>query len=77
MKQQRPTRHRSKLHVAAAVLCALVGAAGCGGGGSGPSATAFVKNQLERTSDDAEPADVNGLDLQFQENTAVFAPLFQ
>lgn len=61
------------------VLCvALAFCASCGGGGSsGPSATAFVRNQFARTSDDAEPVDINGLDFQFDENTAVFDTLFQ
>lgn len=63
-----------------ALLAALLvasGLAACGGGGSGPSGAAFVKNQLARTSDTAEPAAIDGLDLRFSERTAEFADLFQ
>lgn len=59
----------------AALLIAFC--ASCGGGSSGPSATAFVRNQFARTSDDAEPVDINGIDFRFDENTAVFDTLFQ
>lgn len=53
------------------------GLAACGGSGSGPSGAAFVKNQLNRTSDTAEPANIDGLDLQFSGQTSEFDDLFQ
>lgn len=71
-------RHLTRTRFALALLVTLALCASCGGGGSsGPSATAFVRNQFARTTDDAEPVDINGLEFQFDENTAVFAPLFQ
>ncbi|MBK7877400.1 MAG: hypothetical protein IPJ77_16965 [Planctomycetes bacterium] len=58
-------------------VLAAAGIAACGGGGSGPSGAAFVKNQLNRTSDTAEPVSIDGLDLQFSERTSEFDSLFQ
>lgn len=60
-----------------AALFLASGLAACGGGGSGPSGAAFVKNQLLRTSETAEPAGIDSLDLQFSERTSEFADLFQ
>lgn len=63
-----------KLFVLALVACGL---SACNGGGSGPSGAAFVKNQLNRTSETSEPVAIDGLDLQFSESTAEFDSLFQ
>ncbi|WP_286803749.1 hypothetical protein [Marinobacter sp. UBA2498] len=41
--------------------------------------TTFVKTQFARTSDDAQPANVNGIDLSFndQNNPQAFDDLLQ
>lgn len=66
-----------RIHLLASAAVMLLAAA-CGGGGShGTSGTAFVKTLITNTSDTDEPRDVDGLDLQFSESTAVFDELFQ
>jgi len=57
--------------------------AGCGDGGGGGNPvqktdfTAFVKQLLANTSDTTEPAEINDLDFQFNEDEADFDDVLQ